>query len=204
MLALEPRRRAHREVVMERFWPELEPSRAANNLHKAIHAARRALEPDLTAHVRSRFLHAESHAIVLDGVAWVDVDAFLAAAALADASPSLETVDAALALYTGPLLADDAYEAWTVEPRERLAALHRRLLRTSAELRETAGDVDGAVEALRALVALDPLDESFHRRLMTCYAASGRRSRAVRQFHACREALASELGAEPEPETLAL
>ena len=46
MLALTPGRRVHREQVMELLWPELTATAAQNNLHQALHAARRALGAD--------------------------------------------------------------------------------------------------------------------------------------------------------------
>ena len=36
------------------------------------------------------------------------------------------------------------------------------------------------------------------------YAATGQRTRALRQMEVCREALARHLGVEPEPETVAM
>ena len=44
LLALQPHHQLHREQVMELLWPEQEPEAVGNNLHKAIHMARRALE----------------------------------------------------------------------------------------------------------------------------------------------------------------
>ena len=47
LLALQPHHQLHREQVLELLWPEQEPESASNNLHKAIHLARRTLEPEL-------------------------------------------------------------------------------------------------------------------------------------------------------------
>ena len=47
LLALQPYHQLHREQVMELLWPELQFEAASNNLHKAIHMARRALEPEI-------------------------------------------------------------------------------------------------------------------------------------------------------------
>jgi DNA-binding SARP family transcriptional activator len=45
LLALAPDHRLHRDWVMELLWPGLDTEAAANNLHNALHRARRALEP---------------------------------------------------------------------------------------------------------------------------------------------------------------
>src|SRR6266536_2795502 len=42
LLALEPTQRLHREYLLDLLWPDLAPPAAANNLHQALHAARRA------------------------------------------------------------------------------------------------------------------------------------------------------------------
>jgi DNA-binding SARP family transcriptional activator len=43
LLTLEPTQRLHREHLLHLLWPDLPPPAAANNLHQALHAARRAL-----------------------------------------------------------------------------------------------------------------------------------------------------------------
>jgi DNA-binding SARP family transcriptional activator len=37
----------HREQLMDLLWPEVNAKAAANDLHHALHTARRTLEPDL-------------------------------------------------------------------------------------------------------------------------------------------------------------
>jgi len=50
----------------------------------------------------------------------------------------------------------------------------------------------------------DPLMESAHRELMRCYAASGERGAALRQFRTMTGLLREELGAAPTEETVHL
>src|SRR5919112_5736526 len=45
VLALAPAHRLHREQAMDLLWPDLDPKAALNNLHYALHVARRTLEP---------------------------------------------------------------------------------------------------------------------------------------------------------------
>ncbi|TML90801.1 MAG: hypothetical protein E6G08_01265 [Actinobacteria bacterium] len=44
LLALAPGHRLHREQVMDVLWRDRGPAAAANNLHQAVHVARRALD----------------------------------------------------------------------------------------------------------------------------------------------------------------
>src|SRR6478735_10246873 len=41
LLALRTGHRLHRDVLVDQLWPEADPSVGANNLHQALHAARR-------------------------------------------------------------------------------------------------------------------------------------------------------------------
>ena len=46
LLALAPGHRLHREQAMDVLWRDRGPASAANNLHQAVHVARRALDPE--------------------------------------------------------------------------------------------------------------------------------------------------------------
>src|SRR5207248_8489375 len=74
LLALQPHRQLHREQVMEMLWPDLDAEAAANNLHKSIHAVRRALEPNLKAGSDSHFIlsHGQQVHLRAPGRLWID------------------------------------------------------------------------------------------------------------------------------------
>src|SRR6184192_732189 len=85
LLALQPNHQLHREQAMELLWPDSDPESAANNLHKAIHMARHALEPSLEAVAESHFILTQGQRILLHapGKFCVDVDEFELKAAAA-------------------------------------------------------------------------------------------------------------------------
>ncbi len=56
LLALEPNHRLHKEQAMDLLWPRLGPRSAANNLHRTLHSARRALDPDHVTATESPYL----------------------------------------------------------------------------------------------------------------------------------------------------
>ena len=70
--------------------------------------------------------------------------------------------------------------------------------------RGRGGDLATAVDAATRRLALDPLDEAAHRRLMTIQARSGDRAAAIRQYRACVAVLDRELGVAPLAETTEL
>jgi DNA-binding SARP family transcriptional activator/TolB-like protein len=206
LLALAPQHQLHREQLIEDLWPEQEPELAANNLNKIIHAARRALEPDLKSGSDSRFILTHDQHVMLHapGGLWIDVEEFEQRAAAALKSKAAPEYEAALELYAGELLPEDRYEDWAAARRERLSRLANRLLAESAQLYESAGQFQQSIERFQQLVALNPSNEDAHRHLMRLYAVSGNRHEALAQYQQCQAALRKELDAEPEPQTIAL
>ena len=207
VLALQPQHQMHREQLVELLWPGQEAEWAINNLHKTIHAARRALEPGVSAGGASGFITSREQRIILSapGQLRIDVEEFerLAAAAL-KSSGSIEAGEAALALYGGQLLPEEPYEDWIIERRRELLSLQHKLLARLAALYEESGQVDKSIALYQQLAACDKLNEETHRQLMRLYALTGNRRQAFRQYESCREALHNEMGIMPEVETIKL
>lgn len=110
----------------------------------------------------------------------------------------------------GELLADLAglpegeFALWLAHRRAQRLAQRQQALAAQAEAAEQAGDWPGALEAARAALALEPLAEPAHRRLMRLHYLAGDRAAALRAFEQCAELLARELGTRPDAQTLAL
>ncbi|MBV9279090.1 MAG: AAA family ATPase [Chloroflexi bacterium] len=202
LLAARADHRIHREEAVELLWPDVELDAALNRFGKALHAARRALEPDRTAGSESSYLHLLDDVLVLDATrVWIDVDHFESLAHHALPSGDLFALETAVAGYSGELLPEDRYEDWATPRRHALAELYTRTLLRRAALLEQQGACERAAEDLRHIVTADPLQEEAHRALMRLYALAGQRSQALRQYRVCRQALQEEVGTEPEQET---
>jgi len=113
LLALAPGHRLHREQAMDVLWQDREPAAAANNLHQALHVARRALDADAI----------ELRDEVLFLTATIDVHQFELAAADARRAETPAAYRAALTLYRGELLPENRYDDWAERRRDELAAL---------------------------------------------------------------------------------
>jgi DNA-binding SARP family transcriptional activator len=133
------------------------------------------------------------------GVA-TEVDVARFEALLKRRPPELET---ALRLYRGDLAEGLALECLSVR-RETLADLYEDALASVARTRLAAGDLDGARRAATELLERDPLREEGHAVLIEAYGIDGSRSQAHRQYTRLRAMLASELAADPLPETEAV
>lgn len=206
LLALQPHHQFHREQVMELLWPDSDPELSRNNLHKAIHLARHALEPELKTAADSHFLHTQGQRVTLSapGRLYIDVEEFERQANWAMKSQDPAACEAALSIYLGDLLNEDLYEDLLRARRLQLRELYHELLSDLAKLYESRSDFRGCTKPLKKLVASDPLNEQAHRDLMRSYALTGHRHQALRQYQECLESLRGELQAEPELATLEL
>jgi predicted ATPase/DNA-binding SARP family transcriptional activator len=206
LLALAPAHRLHREQAMDLLWPDLDPKAALNNLHYALHVARRTLEPSAPAGAASGYLHlrGESLALSPEGPVWVDVEAFEQAATTARHSLEPAAYRAAIDLYSGELLPQDRYEAWAEQRRAELRGLYLWLLFDLASVCEGRRELGEAIEALGRVVAEDPTHEGAHVGLMRLYALLGRRREALGHYERLRDALFGEFGSEPEAASVRL
>jgi len=199
LLALTSGHRLHREQVMETLWPHLDPAAASNNLRKVLHIVRRTLEPG-AAGESGRYCRVQDDVISLaaTGGAWVDVDAFAAAAGEARRRGDAPAYQAALDLYAGDLLPEDRYEEWSTNRRDALHQESLSLLADLAAIHESEHNEARAIEMLQALIVRDPGREEAHRSLMRLYALSGQRQQALRQYQLLKESLSREFEAEPD------
>lgn len=217
-LAVESPAARSREMLLGLLWPELSDAEARNNLrvtwawlrqrfddtHAApplLHSTRLDLQlnPDVdiafdlrefNALVRAREQHQHPHGD--------------------PCSACLERLIRAAALYRGDFLAGFAldgcleFEAWLAVQRERAHEQALKILDELAYFHEANGQFSQAETYTRQQLALDALQEGAHRRLMRLLHQQGRRAAALTQFVICRDALAAELGVEPEDKTMAL
>jgi predicted ATPase/DNA-binding SARP family transcriptional activator/DNA-binding CsgD family transcriptional regulator len=206
LLALAPSHRLHREQAMELLWPNLHQEAALNNLHYALHVARRTLEPSALASSSadtSRYLRLRGEQLTLcpDSPLWVDVEAFEEAAVTARRALEPAAFRAAIDLYSGTLLPQDRYEAWTEERRAQLRGVYLSLLLELAALYEERKEFELGIEALSRVVAEEPTHEGTHVELMRLHALSGRRREALGHYEQLRKALLGKFGTEPEAAT---
>lgn len=179
------------------FWPDSAESEARGNLRQALKRVRRALAEYGEAVI------SEGDALALEpGAAEIDVERF---ERLHEAGTP-EALEQAAALYAGDFLegtslVDGAFADWAMmeqmQLRERALDVFSRLLACYLE----GGKTERAIAMALRLLALDPLQEPVHRKLMRLYLEQDRRGSALGQYRICRDTLQRELGVRPEPET---
>jgi predicted ATPase/DNA-binding SARP family transcriptional activator len=204
LLALQPQHQLHREQIIELLWPDQGGNAAVNNLYKTVHAARRALEPELVSGNDSHFVLTQDQQIMLRAPheLWVDTEVFQRLASDALKRADVRACEAALSLYQGDLLTEDPYEDWISAHREQLRQTYDGLLSKFSKLYKELGQYERSVSLLKELIARDVSNEQAYRQLMLLYALQGKRHEALRLYEQCRSVLRREIGTEPDKTTI--
>ena len=158
MLALAPGQRRHRDQVLDRLWPDLEPAAAARNLHQTLYVARRTLAGLGVA--GDGLLAIRNEQVVLDaaGSVAVDVLEFEALAAQALKTADVERLRVVADLYPGDLLPDLPDADWLTARRDEVRKTQHEILVTLASSVRQRAPEEALVILTRALES-DPLHE---------------------------------------------
>ncbi len=193
-----------RDRLTALLWPEYDDDRARAALRRTLSTLKTALGGD--------WLHIDRATVALaTAEADFDIARFRALLATPEGAPDeIPALAGAVSLHRDDLLAGFAlrdsveFDGWqgsmTAELRRELASALDRLVAALA----ASGRFDEAIPHARRRLALDPLDEPAHRRVIELYAATGNRAEALRQYRECVRVLDRELGVRPLPETTEL
>jgi predicted ATPase/DNA-binding SARP family transcriptional activator len=205
-LVLERQRPVPRDELAEVLWGEGLPPTWTAALRGVVSRLRSTLAgagltgPDV---LRS---HVGCYQLQLPAGVIIDVErveALLASALeeLADAPQRAQEMAAEAASLASRQFLPGAGGEWVERQQAALAAVRVRALELLAEAASAAGDAGTAVAAAEQAIALAPLRESAHQRLMVALAGAGNRAAALRAYEDCRRLLAEELGVDPAPDT---
>lgn len=103
-----------------------------------------------------------------------------------------------------PLPEAGEFADWLARQREQRRRRLRHALVELADGAERARDWPDALGHAQELLALEPLSEEAHRRIMRLHYLAGDRAAALLAFDRCESVLKDEVGARPSAETLAL
>jgi len=174
-LALEGPTPRHRLAHL--LWPESDSAAAHNALRQRIFKLRKLGGSDIV--VGRTMLSLAAH---------VEHD-------LASGSPVLGDADHRFA---GELA------AWLEQRREHWLQQRRKTLVERFEAARSDADADASITLANELLALEPLSEEAHRRVMQVHYLHGDRPLALLAFDRCEKLLKDEVGVAPSAQTLAL
>lgn len=184
------------------FWPDIREEDARRNLTVLLSQLRQALPP-------GAFLVDSSGIALNPALTQVDTASATALASAGMHNGRLDQLAAAAALYRGPFLDGlivanaEEFQSWLTQERQTWERWYLDLLSALVDGYAAAGNYPAAIAEAQRALAVDPLAEELHRRLIELYGLHGDRSAAMRQFERCVVILERELGVEPLPTTRA-
>jgi DNA-binding SARP family transcriptional activator/class 3 adenylate cyclase len=202
-----------RDGLATLLWPGYDQVTARGNLRRALSLLHNALRQEWLEVDR------ESVAFKRDDDLWLDVAEFrqLLAECRSHGHPANTACDRCIAPLTlaASLYRDDFLTGFTLPDapdfdewqRFETESLRHELsgaLELLAACYAAQREFGAAIAHARRRVALDPLHEPAQRQLMQVYSWAGNRAGAQRQYQAIVDLLRREVGATPEPETVAL
>ena len=182
--------------LVDQLWGEKPPRNAAGALQTHVSRLRKDLGAEVVATRGWGYvLRSEPGAL--------DLERFERLTAQAENLPARERAESlreALALWRGRPLEDLAFEAALAGDIARLEELRLTVLENRIDADLEAGNGNGLVAELEALIVEYPLRERLRGQLILALYRCGRQAEALEVYRETRRALADELGLEPSPE----
>ena len=188
--------------IMDDLWGDAQPETASAALRVRVSQLRRALGPagELLVTRRPGYALALAREQLDLGRFERLVDVGSQALAGDDPAAAVEHLQAALALWRGPPLADFTYAPFAQTAIARLEELRLAAIELRIEAQLALGEHARLTGELQALVLEHPLRERFSSQLMLALYRDGRQADALEAYRAARQRLVDEIGLEPGPE----
>lgn len=191
-------KKVDRNIIIEQFWPNMNPRAAGNNFSSTLYMLRQITGTEKVAYAK--------------GLCWLtkggfrcDSDEFeetlsLARRYLSDGfvEEAKHYFDKAVSIYKGDYLEEYTYEDWIIDERERLKNVFTKALTDYAEILAKEGCYLEAAEVLEKTPRTEVLDDQFIYKLVNYYILARSRSKAIRRYQHYRSVMISELGIEPD------
>ncbi len=187
-----------RSFVSGNLWPDTEGERANANLRSTLWRLQAPISGLVSATPSHLALHTEVAVDYRDAVAW-------SRTVLANAGEPLPpswTLNEISALTREVL--PDWYDDWVQLARERFRQLRLHALESMCEQLTAVGRYCEALLAGLSAVAIEPLRESAHRRVIDVHLAEHNPVEALRQYRSYEELLHTQLSLRPSAELRAL
>lgn len=196
-----------REIIMDKFWPNVSPRDARNSLNGVIHKIRNMFR-HLDASREYILFKDDKYLLNPELSIKLDYESFLSSFKTGQQIErdhglhlAIQYYEEATHLYKGDFLEENLYDEWTYSERESfkqkyLLAMDRLSVHYLLEEKFML-----AQQYCRRMLEKDDCLEAIHRRLMTCFYNNGYRDLAVKQYHKCKESLEQGLEISPSQET---
>ncbi|MBI1743613.1 tetratricopeptide repeat protein [Candidatus Acetothermia bacterium] len=198
------------DELIEHLWPDVDPERAAANLRGRVAELRKILEPTLVRGTQSQFIVTRHGGYVLakEADCWIDMEEFSRLESkgrqqekegrFKDAAHSYE---AALHLCRGDYLAENRYEEWALQPKDRWRERRVDLLSRLAECSAKCEEYREAIKHIKRALEIVPTQENFYQQWIRYAHQLGDFVEAKKAYDKCVHILKQELDLMPSPHT---
>jgi DNA-binding SARP family transcriptional activator len=183
----------HQDRVTDALWPDAAGDAAEQALATTLHRLRKLLHHEQAVRLEDRQLSLDFSYICVDALAF---DRIAHHPNRADQA----SLQCTLNRYRGPFLEGES-ASWALAFRERLRTHFLKMSERFGTLLEQEGNWPAAIDCYHRVIEIEPVAESFYRRLMACHTKLGQRAEALAIFQRCRQALLAHLGISPTRET---
>ena len=196
ILVLEAGRVVATDRLIDLLWGEEAPKTATASLQNAVGRLRRALGADVLETRAPGYVLSVSP----DQIDARRVERTLLEGRRLPADERRERLQAALALWRGPALAEFAFDDFAQAEIRRLDELRLVVIEERIDADLELGRHGDVTSELESLVRDHPLRETFRRQLMLALYRAGRQAEALEVYQDARARFVDELGIEPGPE----
>jgi predicted ATPase/DNA-binding SARP family transcriptional activator len=194
-----------REYLSAILWPDYSQAKAYTNLRHTVWEIQRLFGPGwLTTSRDTISLNTQTDI-------WVDVHQFeglcLQSSSQSDVLSRISLLAEAVKLYRNHFLTGfslregTTFNEWAFVKSKDIQNKLLGILTALCEDYCALGQANRAVPFAQQLIALDPLNESAHRRLMEIYLQTEQHNAALKQYQALQRTLRKEFNLDPQPET---
>lgn len=197
-LSAHPGKSHSRSEIASLLWGYTADEQARASLRQTLSCLRKALTPT-----------GRKHLVILDDrisidPATVEVDVAVLESLTAKGTP--HTLERAESLYRGEFLAgfdlrEEQFNDWLGAERAHLRVRAIEALKELLDHHMASDQPSSGLHVANRLLAIDPLQEQVHRKLMRLHLCQGERALALKQYRICRQVLQRELGIEPADDT---
>jgi len=200
-------RRAGKDLIIDTFWGETDPTVVERNFHPTVSHVRKALNSNQSLK-QNLLLYREGDYLLNPEFAYsIDIDEFdrlltegETARRARQFDHCMECYESAVALYRGEFM-QGSYDPWVDEQRSYYRLQYLQLLESLAAIAQKTENWFKATQLAQQILRDDPFREDIHCLLMRALAAQGNKGAVKEQYESLLRLLTAELGVEPSIET---
>lgn len=200
-------RRAGKDLIIDTFWGETDPTVVERNFHPTVSHIRKALNSKQSLK-QNLLLYREGDYLLNPEFAYrIDIDEFDRLLSEGETArrarkfdQCIECYESAVALYRGEFM-QGGYDPWVDEQRSYYRLQYLQLLESLAGIAQKAEDWFKAAQLAHQILRDDPFREDIHCLLMRALAGQGNKGAVKEHYESVKRLLANELGVEPSVET---